>query len=546
MSITFGPDTGPCAVCEKPSSRPCSRCRVDFYCGKEHQVFDWQRHRKGCGVLAVRHDELLGRHLVAVRDIPVGTVLMKEVPLVAVPKPPLHHDSCVGCFAVLPASHGLGCRRCGWPVCGDPCSLKDAHALECSAFQRANFKLSSGHQTGFLDRANRWGALGALRVCLASKQTPQGPLIRQLQSDIREHFKDAGAYAKVLQVALAASQVTVNCAVSWLRDVAGITWIAAEDIRQALIASCINGLSASSFCPVDPFERKVGGLFAGISLLEHSCVANTFAHAWQRADAGDRDRLVHVLVASKPISRGEHLSLSYLDDDIRGTSARRLKLQMWGFLCRCALCSDPTEFGLHLEAWHCGHCQVAGRRCLVRLPDLGRWSCDVCGKSGSLKDDPEGSGRAAAARLQARMQTLLDRNGQVFSAEWEALIAEALGPKGPLHPTHFIVLEAKKQLVFGRVLDAVTTGVGAAGSDRAEVFRRTLAYSRDLLHVIDVLRGYNTSRRDVLTRQMVLMDGIMTLPGPRDKLLGAEFLALCLKMKDYAIDPFEKSMFKMI
>ena len=82
-----GAPTGPCAVCGA-EGRPCSRCRVDYYCGKEHQTQDWARHKAGCGALLLRSDRRVGRHLVAARDIPAATVLMRERPLVVFPRAP--------------------------------------------------------------------------------------------------------------------------------------------------------------------------------------------------------------------------------------------------------------------------------------------------------------------------------------------------------------------------------------------------------------------------------------------------------------------------
>jgi hypothetical protein len=38
-----------CEVCEKPG-RLCMRCREVAYCGKEHQMRDWKRHKKNCRV----------------------------------------------------------------------------------------------------------------------------------------------------------------------------------------------------------------------------------------------------------------------------------------------------------------------------------------------------------------------------------------------------------------------------------------------------------------------------------------------------------------
>ena len=67
----------------------CARCRLDFYCGKEHQLLDWPRHKRGCGALELRLDQRLGRHLVAAKDIPAGTVLIRERPAFLLPS--VHH-----------------------------------------------------------------------------------------------------------------------------------------------------------------------------------------------------------------------------------------------------------------------------------------------------------------------------------------------------------------------------------------------------------------------------------------------------------------------
>lgn len=38
----------PCAVCNQLSTLRCSKCKCTFYCGKEHQISDWSKHKKNC------------------------------------------------------------------------------------------------------------------------------------------------------------------------------------------------------------------------------------------------------------------------------------------------------------------------------------------------------------------------------------------------------------------------------------------------------------------------------------------------------------------
>lgn len=75
--------SGPCAVCGK-AGLPCARCRVDYYCGKEHQKQHWPQHRPGCGSLELRD----GR-IVAAKDIPAGTDILRELPTLVVPASPM-------------------------------------------------------------------------------------------------------------------------------------------------------------------------------------------------------------------------------------------------------------------------------------------------------------------------------------------------------------------------------------------------------------------------------------------------------------------------
>ena len=39
----------PCRVCkEVKNTFRCARCRIAFYCGKEHQAMDWPVHKVAC------------------------------------------------------------------------------------------------------------------------------------------------------------------------------------------------------------------------------------------------------------------------------------------------------------------------------------------------------------------------------------------------------------------------------------------------------------------------------------------------------------------
>ncbi len=41
-----------CAVCGREASKRCSRCRNEWYCGRECQVQQWKKHKPVCDIIA--------------------------------------------------------------------------------------------------------------------------------------------------------------------------------------------------------------------------------------------------------------------------------------------------------------------------------------------------------------------------------------------------------------------------------------------------------------------------------------------------------------
>lgn len=74
--------SGKCQVCEAEAQQQCTGCKSVYYCGKEHQKSDWKSHKVECRPVQVRDDQVLGRHLVATRDIAQGELVIRELPLI--------------------------------------------------------------------------------------------------------------------------------------------------------------------------------------------------------------------------------------------------------------------------------------------------------------------------------------------------------------------------------------------------------------------------------------------------------------------------------
>ena len=65
---------------------------------------------------------------------------------------------------------------------------------------------------------------------------------------------------------------------------------------------------------------QVGALFAGLSMVEHACAPNACWVNGRRGGAGSPETDM-LLVAARPVRRGEHLSISYKADPFQVSGA---------------------------------------------------------------------------------------------------------------------------------------------------------------------------------------------------------------------------------
>ncbi|XP_034242827.1 uncharacterized protein LOC117646163 [Thrips palmi] len=463
--LCYNTESAPCAVCGA-EGRPCETCRLDFYCGDEHRALDEARHAAGCGALEERRDDALGRHLVFAKDVPAGTVVLRELPMLVVP-PPWNPRMvfCVGCL-----SDGLSllhsqCPRCGWPVCGAACSRLPRHQLECAAFQRAGFKCE--HVLSWTDKPMMWTALAALRTHLALEKQP---LLLDLQSSHSAVLPSAGALPGVLGMVDAAGwRCTVGAdvrqgqrwpaAARWLREKAGLHWIAEQDLVRAAGICDINGVQLN---PMDAVESVVQAkmatfVFHGVSFVEHCC--NPTAMLLCRdSEAAHCEQL---LVTTRDVKAGEHLSLDYLDAPFQdAVTRRRLLRRGWSFECRCERCVDPTACGVHLGSPCCPVCSERGEQQLMAA-ELAGWDgqdggkpgyrCLGCGQSDDVPDMDD-----VEADLVA-LKTAMSGYDTIAPT-----LDELTYPDGPLHKDHRLRLLSELsaslvvavQLLSGHMSDA--------------------------------------------------------------------------------------------
>jgi hypothetical protein len=94
-------------------------------------------------------------------------------------------------------------------------------------------------------------------------------------------------------------------------------------------------------------------LYEIASFISHSCIPN--AIAIQHLDPPHIE-----VVACFPIKKGDAIIINY---DYKGVlrpklERRKFLSDQYHFLCKCGLCSDPTDGGQMLEAVTCVHCKL--------------------------------------------------------------------------------------------------------------------------------------------------------------------------------------------
>ncbi|XP_066992454.2 SET domain-containing protein SmydA-8 [Anabrus simplex] len=321
-----------CAVCSQPATQRCGGCHVIYYCSRDHQKSDWKGHRDTCRPFKVAHNDVLGRHLVATRDIKPGEVLLKEVPLIAGP-PQITAPVCLGCYKPLTSSTSVECLRCGWPLCSSKCAENPAHIPECRA--TSEWKKEKVSIRDFEISHPTYQSVTVLR-CLY--QRDYNPAVWNKLSSLESHCQHRRGTPKYEQDRVAIAK--------FIRRFFKVDSFSEDEILRVCGIVQVNGHEV----PVT--EPPHVAIYDTASMLEHHCRPNC-----SKSFTSTGVLLVHTAV---PIRKGDHLSICYTDA-MWGTANRRHHLHETKFFwCRCERCADPTEFGTYFSALRCHTSGCAG------------------------------------------------------------------------------------------------------------------------------------------------------------------------------------------
>ncbi|XP_030387377.1 SET domain-containing protein SmydA-8 [Scaptodrosophila lebanonensis] len=341
-----------CNVCAAQTKNKCSNCNQVSYCSVQHQKQDWRQHKANCHPFKIAENELLGRHLIATRNIKPYEIILKEAPLVRGPAQ-ISAPVCLGCLNSIEPTDYIKCEMCGWPLCGKECKSLDEHKAECRLTQGRGQKVN----------VEEFNGPHPLYTCVT---TVRCLLIGETSPANAEKFQQ-----------LESLEDTRRGSNQWKADLASIghfipkffktSRFSEEEIMRAIGTLQVNGHEIPTS---DPPHVAV---FYVASFTENSCLPNL---------AKSFNKNGHcILWAPKAIQKNEHLSICYSDALLPRPSRQHHLKQTKLFKCACVRCQDITDLGTYYSAIKCEDSQCVGLMLPTKLEDWnGTWSCGSCKK----------------------------------------------------------------------------------------------------------------------------------------------------------------------
>ncbi|CAF4877795.1 unnamed protein product [Pieris macdunnoughi] len=403
----------------------------------------------------IKQSDVMGRYVVASRDIKPGEVIV-EAPALAVGPCSGCGLICLGCYRELDENNIYKCTGCNWPLCSKSCpgvGYYTGHSsYECEAL-----KDSSPSYANIEELKECYHALMPLR-CLLLKTADldkwEGVIAMEAHNELRKSRGDIWP---------ANERNVVQRLKSWgfefddveIHTVCGILEVNAFEVGG-------NGANARA-------------LYDGAFLLAHDCTPSTTHTDAERAPG--RPLTVRASVAHRA---GDLVSLCYAYT-LQGTLKRREHIRLSKFFeCHCRRCSDPSELGTFASAFRCPRC--SGRiLSTAPLEPRAPWRCL----------DSACTYTMTAGGVQAMLKRLTEELEQIDANDVEGFEKFLHKYRNVLHDNHYLCLSALHSLsqLYGKI-----SGFMIHEMPESQLHRK-IEICRDLMKVFDVIEpGYSRLR----------------------------------------------------
>ncbi|CAH0588795.1 unnamed protein product [Chrysodeixis includens] len=427
----------------------------DVQDGKEEEQTPEPAPEKKNVCYEIRHSSIMGRYLVATRDIRPGEVIVEE-PAIAVGPCSGCGLICLGCYRELDEANLAKCQGCKWPMCSSSCPGSGKYTGH-STYECETLKGIPPDYSKLEDLKDSYQALMPLRCLLLKKADPKKwsalsameshNEMRRARGDIWP-TNDKNVVQRIKKWGLQFDDEEIH-------TVCGILEVNAFEVGGS-------GASARA-------------LYGGAYLLAHDCTPSTTHTDAERAPA--RPLTVRAAV---PHRKGDLISLCYAYT-LQGTLKRREHIKHSKFFeCRCRRCSDPCELGTYCSAFRCPRC--AGRVLpAAPLDPAASWLCVDNGCTYTM----------TAASVQLLLKRLTDEFEQIDANDVPGYESFLHKYRNVIHSSHYLCLSAKHSLsqLYGKVADYMIHEMPDAE------LNRKIEICRDLMKAFDVIEpGYSRLR----------------------------------------------------
>ncbi|KPI99743.1 Protein msta, isoform A [Papilio xuthus] len=405
----------------------------------------------------VKHSDVMGRYVVARRDIAAGEVIMEE-PALAVGPCSGCGLICLGCYRELDDNAIVKCKGCSWPLCSESCPGQGKYtghsAAECTTLSSVDVKPDYNNLE---DLKDCYHAITPLRCLLLKKEDPEkwaSLCAMEAHNALRRARADIWP-ANQKHVVRRLQNWGLQYDEDEIHTVCGILEVNAFEVGGS-------GASARA-------------LYDKAYLLAHDCTPST-THTDSERRAG-RPLTVRAALPHRP---GDLVSLCYAYT-LQGTLKRREHLKLSKFFeCACKRCADPTELGTYCSAFCCPKC--AGRvLSAAPLDPHSAWQCST----------PDCSYAMPAVAVQMLLKRLTDEFEQIDANDVSGFEDFIKKYSNVLPASHYLCLSALHSLsqLYGKVTDYMIHRMSDAQ------LHRKVQVCRDLMKVFDQIEpGYSRLR----------------------------------------------------
>lgn len=359
----------------------------------------------------IKKDPVVGRYMVASRDIQPGEVIFTDSP-VAIGPDNSSKPLCLGCFGKVNGS--FVCPGCKWPMCSPKCCKAPSHLSECRLLTSRGAKI----KIPWFDKpCSYYDAVLPLRVLLLKKYNPAAYHLVSILMDHNDNLDETTVEKRNKIVDF----IRINCAL-------------AKDFDPEEIHHILGILSVNSFVVHDGGEDEVNtdliGLYPWTSIMSHNCTANT--------KITTRDDFSYVCESTVFIAEGQEIVTDYhhYHYQLYGTSYRRNDLKStWSFDCLCHRCADPTELGTYVSGVNCEECKVGTLLPKNPLDYNSEWQCVDC------------QSVVFSKVIEMKIKTFEDQIDDIKGDDAESYEKLLRKMRYHLHENHYWILDVKRRLI---------------------------------------------------------------------------------------------------